>query len=380
MTLSIDEKFMRLALDAASGVLGKTTPNPAVGCVLVKNNLVIGTGATGRAGDNHSEINALAQAAEHAEGATAYVTLEPCSHYGRTPPCVNALVKAEVKRVVVACIDPDPRVSGRGIEILKSAGIQVEVGCLAGEAVHLNRGFLSRVVRKRPWLTLKLAMSLDGRIACHNGHSQWITNAQARQAGHQIRAINDAILVGCGTVIADDPRLTVRLLEHGERAIKRVIIEGKRPCPSQARVLTDEYRHATIVMSTDGKEAGRINASQDYTRLVCQPSKLGEKQIDLLDAMHKLVAQDINSILVEGGSYTASALLKAGLVDEVQLFRAPCIIGGDGLTAIGDLGLERVDESIKLQLLEIKQHGDNWQEFYLTQLSSAFMEGLYNKN
>ncbi|TDF35634.1 bifunctional diaminohydroxyphosphoribosylaminopyrimidine deaminase/5-amino-6-(5-phosphoribosylamino)uracil reductase RibD [Alteromonadaceae bacterium M269] len=369
--LSTDEKFMQLALDAAETVLGKTTPNPAVGCVIVQQDKVIGTGATSKAGGSHAEVHALAQASDKTKGATAYVTLEPCSHYGRTPPCVDALIKSGVSRVVIACADPDPRVSGKGIEKLKISNIQVEVGCKAKEAIRLNRGFLSRVVRQRPWVTLKIATSLDGKIACSNGHSQWITNCRAREAGHQLRAINDAILVGCGTIIDDDPQLTVRLPDQPERSIWRIILEGKRPCPPNAKVLTDQHRNSTLILST------LKTGEQSHQRVNCKTTADGQ-QIDLHDAMNRLTAYNINAIMVEGGSYTACQLLKEGLVDELHLFRAPIIIGGDGVSVISSLGLQRVDDSVKLHQLQSQALGDNQHESYLTDSGASFMGQLHN--
>lgn len=364
---------MQQALRQARSVLGRTAPNPAVGCVLVKDGRVIAAGATGLPGQDHAEAAALKLAGSDAAGATAYVTLEPCAHYGRTPPCAHALRDAGVERVVIACADPDPRVSGRGLQILRDAGIAVRTGCLTHEALFINRGFMSRLLRKRPWVVLKLAVSLDGKIACHNGHSQWITGEAARLAVHRLRATADAILIGSGTLAQDDPRLTVRLPDEPERAPWRVVLEGRHPCRADAGIFNDAFRDRTIVIGTRPVDP---EAATGPIRITCAGMSEDGSRVDLTAAMALLADRGINSVLIEGGSGMAGALLAAGLVDEVTLFRAPCIIGGDGLSAIGPLGLTDVGRSIRLSLIEAENHGGDREERYLTAVGETALEQI----
>lgn len=322
-----DRRWMRAALALAARGLGRVWPNPAVGCILVQPGppeRVVGRGWTQPGGRPHAEADALARAGDAAHGATAYVTLEPCSHTGETPPCADALVTAGVGRVVVAIQDPDERVAGRGIQRLREAGIPVALGCEAIAARRLNAGFLSRVERGRPWVALKTATSLDGRIATASGKSQWITGPEARARGHLLRARFDAILTGSGTVRADNPRLTCRLWGLEDRSPLPVVMRGREPLPADGHLMT----------------GGMTRFFGD-----------GERP-DPAAVLTELAASGITRLLIEAGAGIASAFLNQDLVDEIHWFRAPSVIGADGLAAIGDLGHDNPDDLAEFEVIE----------------------------
>ncbi len=312
---------MRSAIALARRGLGQTWPNPSVGCVIVTDDRVVGRGRTAPGGRPHAEVLALAMAGEAARGATAYVTLEPCSHHGQTPPCADALVAAGVARVVVACGDPDPRVDGRGLARLREAGVVVETGLLAHAAAETLAGFFCRVRRGRPLVTLKLASTLDGRIATSTGESRWITGPAARRATHVFRAQHDAILVGIGTILADDPALTCRL--PGLRNPVRIVLDRALRTPSRAQVLDDS---APTWLIHDGS-----GYRSDATLLTVPRTPDG---LDPAAAMQALGDAGITSVLVEGGAAVAGSLLRAGLVDRILWFHAPAIMGDDGWPAL----------------------------------------------
>jgi len=336
-----DVAWMRQALALAAGVMTLTTPNPRVGCVIVRDGQVLGRGATQRAGGPHAEICALrdAAAAGHdVAGSTFYVTLEPCSHYGRTPPCVNAVLAARPARVVIAMNDPNPLVNGRGLAQLREAGIQVSTGVCLDEALEQNAGFISRMTRARPWLWLKLAGSLDGRSALHNGVSQWITGEEARSDGHQWRARSCAVLTGIGTVLADDPLLTPRAVATS-RMPRRIIIDTHLRTPPQARMLGDEevwiFTGAEIARG-DGHTEGTDRQPDDVLERAERlrernvkviPMPLAGGQVDLMAVMQWLGQHDINEVHVEAGATLNGALLQAGCVDELIAYVAPMLLG-----------------------------------------------------
>ena len=318
-----DERLMRLALNLARRGLGQTSPNPAVGAVLVRAGRVIGRGWHQQAGGPHAEIHALTGA--RARGATLYITLEPCCTQGRTPPCTAAIIAAGIQRVVVAACDPNPRHRGRGLAILRRAGIRCETGLLADEARRLNPAFNKWITTGLPLVIAKAALSLDGRSATDTGDSQWITSAAARRTAHQIRSQVDAIMVGAGTVIADNPRLTLR---HGiaGRQPWRVVVDARGRCPRSARLFTDAHRHRTLVGTTALAPAAwrRQLALQEVTVLVIPDKK---ELVNLPVLLSELGRMEITSVLVEGGHQLHSALFTGGLVDHVALFFAPKIIG-----------------------------------------------------
>ena len=312
-----DEHFMAHALRLAARGLFTATPNPRVGCVIVRDGAIVGEGFHERAGEPHAEIHALHAAAERTAGATVYLTLEPCCHHGRTPPCVDALVAAKVGRVVAAMQDPNPKVAGDGFARLRAAGVDVEAGLLEDEARELNIGFVARMTRGRPWVRAKLAASLDGRTALINGESQWITGAQARADGHAWRARACAILTGVGTVLQDDPQLSVRAVDTPRQPL-RVIVDRHGQTPASARVLAD----ANALMVT----AGERNAAWPATlEVLALPDANG--RVDLAAMMHALAGRGINELHVEAGAKLSGALLDAGLIDELLLYMAPALIG-----------------------------------------------------
>jgi diaminohydroxyphosphoribosylaminopyrimidine deaminase/5-amino-6-(5-phosphoribosylamino)uracil reductase len=329
---------MRAALALARRGLGQVWPNPAVGCVIVKDGRVVGRGWTQKGGRPHAETEALARAGAAAQGATAYVSLEPCSHHGRTPPCADALIAAGVARVVAAMQDPDPRVSGAGIARLRETGIAVETGLYAQEAAELNAGFFNRIQLGRPLVTLKLATSLDGRIATSTGESRWITGSAARERAHLLRATHDAVLVGTGTASADDPQLSCRLPGLEDHSPVRVVLDRHLRLPATLRLFTEAASVPTWVATLGASDPVRqaVLADQGVKIVAVDPASTGE--IDLAALLRRLGDEGLTRLLVEGGGRIAAALLRGGLVDRLVWMRAPCIIGGDGIPAIAALG------------------------------------------
>lgn len=330
---------MRTALALARRGLGAVWPNPAVGCVVVKAGRLVGRGWTQPSGRPHAETEALRRAGEAARGATAYVSLEPCCHWGRTPPCADALIKAGLRRVVVALEDPDPRVAGNGIARLREAGVVVETGPGAEGAAEINAGFLTRQRLGRPLVTLKLATSLDGRIATESGESQWITGPAARERTHLLRAQHDAIMVGTGTVIADNPQLTCRLPGLGGRSPVRVVLDRRLRIPLGAHVIAEAHHTPTWVVTLPSADPARREALLAAGAVVIEVDADRDGGIDLAAALTVLGRRGLTRLLVEGGAHLASALLRAGPVDRLAWFHAPLLIGGDGTPAIAALGL-----------------------------------------
>ncbi len=354
-----DLHWMGAALALARRGLGAVWPNPAVGCVIVYAGRVVGRGWTQPGGRPHAETEALRRAGEAARGATLYVSLEPCCHWGRTPPCAEALIEAELRRVVIALEDPDPRVSGGGIQRLQSAGITVEVGLGAETAAEINAGFLTRQRLGRPLVTLKLATSLDGHIATRGGESQWITGPPARERGHLLRACHDAIMAGTGTVLADDPRLTCRLPGLGHRSPVRVVLDRRLRIPLSAQVIADARRTQTWVLTLPSADPARRQAllAAGATVIDAAPDRAGH--IDLTSALAVLGARGLTRLLVEGGAGLAAALLQAGLVDRLAWFHAPLLIGGDGTPAIAALALAALADAPRFERVSIEPVGDD---------------------
>lgn len=372
----VDERFMAAAIALAARGLGTTAPNPAVGALIVQHRSLMGASGKGAAsspsqstvhspaqvvgrgwtkpgGRPHAEAVALAQAGADARNATCYVTLEPCSHHGKSPPCAQALVAAGIGRVVIGCGDPDPRVAGRGIETLRQAGISVSVGVLGEAARRVTAGFLSRVEQGRPLVTLKLATSADGRSATASGHSQWITGPEARAHAHAERARHDAIMVGADTVIADDPVLTCRLPGLAMRSPIRIVVDRRARIPATARLLTDHSAPTVIVTGPEGGKSHRAAlmsppAGVTGTVEVMALPEIQQDDGDLDLILTALGARGITRLLVESGGRLAAALIKRHLVDRVDWYRSPSILGGDGLAAIGALALDRADQAIGL--------------------------------
>ena len=351
-----DQAHMAQALRLAKRGLYSTSPNPRVGCVIVRDGVVVGEGWHQRAGEAHAEVNALQQAGAAARGATAYVTLEPCSHHGRTPPCTEALLAAGIGRVVAAMADPNPLVAGRGLAQLQAAGVAVDVGLMADEAHELNIGFVSRMTRQRPWVRLKAAASLDGKTALQNGESQWITGPQARQDGHCWRARACAILSGIGTVRKDDPQLNVRGVDTPRQPLK-VIVDSRLELSPAARLL----EAGNVLLVSAGLTAAVAERAAALRERGAEILDLpdGKGRVDLLALLHELARRGLNEVHVEAGSRLNGGLLAAGLVDEVLLYLAPCLLGdtAQGLFALP--ALESLAGKHRLAIREVKQFGDD---------------------
>jgi diaminohydroxyphosphoribosylaminopyrimidine deaminase/5-amino-6-(5-phosphoribosylamino)uracil reductase len=341
---------MRAALGLARRGLGHTWPNPAVGCVIVRDGRVVGRGWTQKGGRPHAETEALARAGTAAQDATAYVSLEPCSHHGKTPPCAEALITSGIARVVAAVEDPDPRVSGAGIARLREAGVVVETGLCVAEATELNAGFFCLVKHGRPLITLKLATSLDGRIATASGESRWITGEAARQRAHLLRAMHDAVLVGTGTALADNPRLTCRLPGLEGRSPVRVVLDRTLRLPARLSLFTEAGQTPTWVATLAGSDpARRASLEQQGVEIIgVDPDTAGG--IDLAAMLRALGDKGLTRLLVEGGGALAASFLRAGLVDRLVWMRAPLTLGGDGVPAIAALGFAELAAAPRFDL------------------------------
>nr|WP_106409248.1 bifunctional diaminohydroxyphosphoribosylaminopyrimidine deaminase/5-amino-6-(5-phosphoribosylamino)uracil reductase RibD [Pseudoroseomonas deserti] len=349
---------MRAALALAARGLGNTWPNPSVGCVITRDGAVVGRGWTAPGGRPHAETEALKRAGHAARGATAYVTLEPCCHWGRTPPCTDALIAAGVTRVVVAMRDPDPRVDGGGIEKLRAAGIEVTVGLLEAEARAINAGFVKVATRNLPLVTLKLASTLDGRIATRTGESQWITGPAARHAAHALRGRHDAVLVGSGTVLADDPELSCRIPGFARIPTVRVVADARLRMPATARMLR-EGQGPVWIATRPGHPPEALAALQDAGATVFEvaPDASGQG-LDAGALLRALAARGLTRILAEGGAGLAAALLRGeGLVDRLAWFHAPAVIGGDGRPALDALPLELLSAMPRYRRTSLAQPG-----------------------
>jgi diaminohydroxyphosphoribosylaminopyrimidine deaminase / 5-amino-6-(5-phosphoribosylamino)uracil reductase len=340
--IQADLPHMHAALALARRGLGTTWPNPSVGCVIVRDGRVVGRGTTQPGGRPHAEPIALTMAGEQAKGATVYVTLEPCCHQGRSAPCTDALVAAGVARVVIAATDLDNRVNGQGIQQLKAAGIEVETGLLEAEALDTLIGFNHRITLGRPMVTLKLASTLDGRIATHGGESQWITGTPARRMAHAMRGRHDAVMVGVGTVLADNPDLTCRI--HGFRSTPnvRIIADSHLRSSLTSRLLATAKDVPTWFLLREGTNLAREDAFVDLgAKLIKIPGS--PAGVDLAAAMKALGAAGLTRVLVEGGGQIAAAMLRADLVDRIAWFHAPAVMGGDGWPAVQAFGVETLD-------------------------------------
>lgn len=347
-----DAGFMRAALGLARRGLGRVWPNPAVGCIIAAGDRVLGRGRTADGGRPHAEVLALAEAGEAARGATAYVTLEPCAHTGGTPPCAAALIAAGIARVVVAIEDPDPRVNGAGIAALKQAGVAVEVGCLAEEAAALNRGFLTRLATGRPMVTLKLATSLDGRIATGTGESRWITGPRARGEVHLMRAQSDAVLVGAGTVRSDDPRLDVRHVGITGADPVRVVVSGALSLPRDGNLAKTAGDIPLWLCHDVEASEERRKAWQDLGADLIEIPFQADGQLDLAAMMQRLGDRGLTRVLCEGGGRLAAALIEDDLVDEVVTFTAGVVLGSEAVPAVGPIEVAALQLAPRLRLVE----------------------------
>lgn len=359
-----DARFMSMALSLARRGLGNVAPNPSVGCVIVQNDRVVGRGWTQPGGRPHGETEALRRAGRASRGATVYVSLEPCNHHGKTPPCSEALLQAGVSRVVVACVDPDPRVLGSGIRRLRDGGITVDVGLLADEAMALNDGFFRRTIDGRPSVTLKLATSLDGRIATHGGHSQWITGDTARSWGHGLRAGHDAIMVGIGTVLADDPGLTCRLPGLDHRSPVRVVVDSRLRTPLTARMVRGAKTVPTWAITTRSADRTRVGAFIECGVKIIEVGVDEGGNLDIVEACEALAANGLTRVLVEGGARLAASLVSRNLVDRLEWFRSSRLIGGDGMAAIVGFGVDLLDQTADFRRVAVRHAGEDILESY----------------
>ncbi|MFA5522656.1 MAG: bifunctional diaminohydroxyphosphoribosylaminopyrimidine deaminase/5-amino-6-(5-phosphoribosylamino)uracil reductase RibD [Castellaniella sp.] len=350
-----DRYWMGQALAMAQTALYSTAPNPRVGCIIVRNGQVLGSGATQPAGQAHAEVMAIEQARRahrQLRGATVYLTLEPCSHQGRTPPCMEALIRARPARVVVAMLDPNPRVKGQGVAGLRAAGIEVSVGIAAEEALALNPGFVSRMLRRRPWVWLKLASSLDGRIALPNGESRWITGQAARADGHHWRARSCVVLTGAGTVVADDPQLNVRHIATPRQPI-RAIVDTRFEISEQARML--DGGPVWLFTCHDGRDKARRLAGRNV-EVITVPEIDG--RVDLQAMLEWMAEREINEVHVEAGSRLSGAFLQAGCVDELLVYMAPCLLG-EGIPMAGMPAPETLDQAQRFRLMDLQRMGED---------------------
>jgi diaminohydroxyphosphoribosylaminopyrimidine deaminase/5-amino-6-(5-phosphoribosylamino)uracil reductase len=347
--------MMRAALALARRSLGRTWPNPAVGCVIVRNGIVLARGRTQEGGRPHAEADAISNAKESLKGATVYVSLEPCSHHGKTPPCVDALIEAGVGRVVSALEDPDPRVKGGGHARLRTAGIRVDVGAGAIEATEINAGFLMRVRHGRPLFHLKVAGSLDGRIATASGESKWITGEAARADGQHLRATHDAILIGAATAAADDPELTCRLPGLGLRSPVRIVLDSKARLALSSKLVKTARQVPVWVVCTNAAPASSRRALEEQGVEIIEVATEGSGRVDVHVASKALGSRGLTRVLVEGGGALSAAFLQASLVDRISAYRAGVVLGGDARSAVGDLAVSRLDFAPRFRLVSVRE-------------------------
>jgi diaminohydroxyphosphoribosylaminopyrimidine deaminase/5-amino-6-(5-phosphoribosylamino)uracil reductase len=355
----IDVRFMRLALREARKGLGRTSPNPAVGAVIVRNGEVAARGYHRRAGLPHAEVEALSRLGNRCPGDTLYVTLEPCNHVGKTPPCTRAILKSGIRRVVVGMKDPNPRVTGGGCAFLEAHGVDVTVGVLEAECRRLNEAFLKSVTSGQPFVIAKSAMTLDGWTATSTGHSKWITNEESRAFGHRLRDRVDAVMVGIGTVLADDPSLTTRLKKGKGRDPFRIIVDTHLRTPRNAKVVTQHSSARTLIVTGEGVAALDSQPFQGdgVFTLACP---IREGKINLKALMTRLGEMSVMSVLVEGGAAIIGSLLREKLIDKFYIFKAPRILcGDDGYPMAAGPGPEKMDDSVVLKEIRVRRFGDD---------------------
>ena len=354
--MNIDEKHMRLAIRLAKRAEGLTSPNPIVGAVIVKNGKVVGRGYHKMCGMPHAEVNALRQAGLKARGATIYVTLEPCDHFGKTPPCTDALINSGVKRVVIGMKDPNPLNNGKGMKKLNSNGIKTDIGILKDEAIEMNKPFIKSVTKKLPYVTVKTAQSIDGKIATKTGDSKWITSEASRKFVHDLRSSVDAVMVGVNTIIKDDPLLTSRGTRFKKQPI-RVVVDSRLSTPVGAKIFSDVKISPVIIVTTkksDRKKIGQIE--KKGARVIILKSSRGG--LDLKSLMNKLTNMGIINVLVEGGGNLIAGLVESRLVDKFLFFIAPKIIGGkNAITSVEGAGIKMIKDAAELKNIKLRKIG-----------------------
>ncbi|KYC92494.1 bifunctional diaminohydroxyphosphoribosylaminopyrimidine deaminase/5-amino-6-(5-phosphoribosylamino)uracil reductase RibD [Heyndrickxia sporothermodurans] len=348
-----DQYYMQLAIDIAKSTKGQTTPNPAVGAVIVKNNQVVGIGAHVKAGDSHAEVHAIQMAKGRTKDATMYVTLEPCSHFGKTPPCSKLLIESGIKRVVIATKDPNPKVAGEGIETMKAAGINVEVGLLEKEATQLNQVFFHFIRTGLPFVTLKSATSLDGKTATKTGRSKWITSQEAREDVHYFRHIHDAILVGVNTIIKDNPSLTTRLNGGGKNPV-RIILDTHLRTPIDAKVMEQQDEETWIVTSMHVDEKRKVTYQNKGVQII----NMQTPTIEIKPMLKLLAEKGICSIFVEGGAEVHGSFLKERAFQQMITYIAPKLIGGKTApTSFGGEGIKEIEDAMNVDITDVKMIG-----------------------
>lgn len=357
MTSEIDTHYMRIALAMACRGFGRCAPNPSVGCVLVKGGRILAKACTADGGRPHAEALALEKAGALAKGATAYVTLEPCAHHGKTPPCAESLVQAGIAHVVIGCVDPDPRVSGAGVKILEDAGVSVSQGVCEAEALEVHSGFFLRLSDARPLVALKVATTSDGKVATESGESKWITGGLARAKTHQLRSQYDAILCGVGTVLADDPSLTTRIEGHVHRPV-RVILDSYLKTSLDAQVIGTAAAVPTWIFYEDDRE-GRAAAFEDAGVTLFQT-----KERSIVEVLRVLASEGITRLFVEGGAQIHGQFLSEGLVDELYWFRAPKILGGGAMESFSGFSTESLSDAFALRRMKTISLGEDMLEIY----------------
>jgi diaminohydroxyphosphoribosylaminopyrimidine deaminase/5-amino-6-(5-phosphoribosylamino)uracil reductase len=351
-----DLDYMRQALRLARRGLGKVSPNPMVGAVIVKGGRVIGQGYHRVFGGDHAEVDALKHAAEDVSGSTLYVTLEPCRHYGKTPPCTDAIIRAKIDRVVIGMLDPFPEAQGKSVNLLNRHGIATTVGVLENECRALNEVYLKYITSGLPYVTLKFAQTLDGRIATAKGDSKWISSPESLRLAHRLRATHDAVLVGIGTVLKDDPQLTVRLVK-GRNPV-RVVLDSKLGVPLDAKVLANQATARTLVAATPAAAKSRLVALQRAGIEVLTVTQDASGRVDLKELLKTLASRQISSVLVEGGAAVITSFLRSGLFDKIIAIIAPKILGA-GTSAVGELNITDVSQALKLSFTKVYRSGED---------------------
>ena len=353
-----DESYIKLAIEIAKKGSGKVSPNPLVGCIVVKNDRILGAGFHEKFGGKHAEVNAIEKAGSNIEGATIYSNLEPCSHFGKTPPCVDLIISSKIKKVVIGTLDMNPQISGKGVKKLKAAGIEVKVGVLENECIGLNKFFFKYITKKLPYVTLKAAQTIDGKIADKAGESSWISSVPSRKYVHSLRARYDAVLVGAGTVEKDDPKLTVRLTEG--RNPKRIILDPDLGLNLNHKIFTRNSDKNLIVI-TSRKSIGkkrRINKLNSLGVTLLFAKEERDNRINLKSALRELQKIRIASVLVEGGSQVFTSFIKENLFDDMIIFISPKILGC-GIPVVGNLGIKKLQKSLKIKINNVEKIGDD---------------------
>lgn len=355
--MSLNEEYMKLAIELAKKGKGRVNPNPLVGAVIVKDGKIIGKGYHEKCGTNHAEVNAFLSAKESVQGATMYVTLEPCSHYGKTPPCADKIVEKKIAKVVIGMTDPNPLVSGRGIKKLEDAGIEVVTGVLEDECKKVNEVFIKYISKKVPFVVLKTAMSLDGKIATASGESQWITCEESRLKVHELRNELSGIMVGVNTVIKDNPSLTCRI-ENG-RNPRVIVVDSKLRIPTESNVVINNKNNGLIIATTENCDKGKMLKLEEMGVTVLKiPAK--NERVDLKKLMIELGNIGVDGILLEGGSTLNYSALEEGIVDKVQVYIAPKIIGGEkAKTPVGGIGIDQLKDHFKVKNIEVSKIGQD---------------------